>query len=710
MKGPYGGKKREGNTTPSNGANRNGTGNHAGSGFFETEETTKAFNDRLNYLLVNSIGSEAVVTVTTGVKYKGLLTACNPDSANGIDVVLKNAKVIDKNFAVDQVTAELSENLVIKGEDVAELGLPNVEFGNDERSGFTLETASETIEDKKPEVDVKPETKVETSNESRATPKVERSEDFTVAPVRTTSNSEFKTDTDISGNKTEIKERKLQKWVPDGQEAFDIDEGLEDSKESWNQFAVNEEKFGIKSTFDEHLYTTRINKSNPNYNQRLKEADKIAKDIESQGSSGNIHLAEERGLVVDDSGIDEEDKYSGVDRRGDELLAQLKLNAKSMPTKARKYVPPTLRNQPHNNDPAIISSRAAGVPPPSNTSKPQETVSSEIKQPSQPAPKRNQLDELKEFSEKFKVPYDMPEEVKSMFKKSNENSPQSAQAALKLNPSLPPKPVSTSPVGATAATGTSRNGRASRGSTPSIGKADLKKVSGRVVQGQTPISSPSSGRHSNIPRRRNISQGSFLGSKGPQACKKDFASSFNMFLKGKETFEEVKKPGMVFVIEKPYFTAPTWMSTVEQSYKALFPDERSAMQRSQMRMQQRNMNGMPNAAAGSPQMMGMPGMMMGVPMGPNNSHNPYMMAPNGGNNMGGMYMPFQPPGFYPPVMQMMGMGEDRGAASPPANVGSPFNYTQAMQFQPMMGSGTYRPDFHNRHRVGRGERDASTQR
>ncbi|SCU79456.1 LAFA_0B03224g1_1 [Lachancea sp. 'fantastica'] len=750
MKGTrtYNGKKRDGSGGSSNGNHRSGTGNHTGIGFYETEDTTRSFNDRLNYLLINSIGSDALVTVTNGAKYQGLLTACDPTGSNGVDVVLQRARLVEDNFAAEQLASDLIENLVIKGDDVAELQLQNVEFNAEEKPRDVSDEAFETSKqpkeatsagvpteiktdpesgkeigkevkkeiqlEKMPEREVKPEVKSEVKSEVKPEVKSEVKPQARAPQASQAHNAPrsvepakhaFKTDTDISGNKSEVKERKLERWVPEPHEEFALGDALEDSKESWNQFAVNEEKFGITSTFDEHLYTTMINKNDPKYNERLREADRIAKDIESQGSSGNVHLAEERGLVTEDSGVDEEDKYSGVDRRGDELLAQLKMNSKSIPTKAKKYVPPTLRHQPHNNDPAIISSRAAGVPPPPPAE------AQEV--PSGSHPKRNQLDALKEFSEKFKVPYDMPEEVKTMFKKESETSPRTAQTALKVNLSLPPKPTSTPTVvqGNVAIT---RGSRTSRGSTPLAGKAELKKNGTRGPQGQTPVSSPSASRHANITRRRNVSHGSFLGSKKPQSHKKDFATSFNMFYKAKEVFDAEKNQGKgpaTIVFEKPYFTAPTWMGNVEQSYKSLFPDERAAMHRSQLKMQQRSMGALSNA--GSPHMMGMPGMMMGMPMGPGSSNNPYMMAPGANGNM---YMPFQPPAYYPQMMHMMPMGEDRNSASPPParNVSSPhpgpgfvaaggpphpstpmspFNYSQALQFQPMMGSGSFRQNF-----------------
>lgn len=77
----------------------------------------------------------------------------------------------------------------------------------------------------------------------------------------------------------------------------------------WDQFAENERLFGLKSNFDENIYTTKLDKSHPLYQQREAQAARIAKEIESQIVK-NAHVAEERGAVwVDDSGMDEEDKY-----------------------------------------------------------------------------------------------------------------------------------------------------------------------------------------------------------------------------------------------------------------------------------------------------------------------------------------------------------------------------------------------------------------
>lgn len=122
----------------------------------------------------------------------------------------------------------------------------------------------------------------------------------------------FKTDTDISGNQA-IRERDLQPWQPD--EGAETGLGIEDTPrnkgQDWDQFEVNERLFGVKSDFDENIYTTTLDRSHPDFPRLEAEATKIAAQIEGQSTSGlNAHVAEERGLnVVDDSGMDEEDKW-----------------------------------------------------------------------------------------------------------------------------------------------------------------------------------------------------------------------------------------------------------------------------------------------------------------------------------------------------------------------------------------------------------------
>jgi PAB1-binding protein PBP1 len=79
---------------------------------------------------------------------------------------------------------------------------------------------------------------------------------------------------------------------------------------AWDQFAVNERQFGIKTTYDENLYTTAIDKSHPQYKERLARAEKAAKEIEGSAAI-TAHHAEERQMDFagsNDAGGDEEEK------------------------------------------------------------------------------------------------------------------------------------------------------------------------------------------------------------------------------------------------------------------------------------------------------------------------------------------------------------------------------------------------------------------
>jgi LsmAD domain len=76
----------------------------------------------------------------------------------------------------------------------------------------------------------------------------------------------------------------------------------------WNQFRANEELFGLKPRFDEHMYTVRIDRNSEHYKKYAKEAEQIAHEMDS-AISMNIHVEEERGRIAD---LDEDEKYGSV--------------------------------------------------------------------------------------------------------------------------------------------------------------------------------------------------------------------------------------------------------------------------------------------------------------------------------------------------------------------------------------------------------------
>lgn len=116
----------------------------------------------------------------------------------------------------------------------------------------------------------------------------------------------FRTDTDISGN-TAFRERTLQKWEPstDAKAHLSLDSSGQSS--GWDQFAANERLFGVRSDYDENLYTTTIDRNHPEYAQRAALAEKKAREIETS-TALNAHVREERNQsAAGDKDVDEED-------------------------------------------------------------------------------------------------------------------------------------------------------------------------------------------------------------------------------------------------------------------------------------------------------------------------------------------------------------------------------------------------------------------
>jgi hypothetical protein len=83
----------------------------------------------------------------------------------------------------------------------------------------------------------------------------------------------------------------------------------------WDQFALNKEKFGVNSTFKEELYTTKLDRSAPDFDEKLRKAEEIAQQIR-RAETTNIHLKEERGQELERD-YDEELLYGAVVRESD---------------------------------------------------------------------------------------------------------------------------------------------------------------------------------------------------------------------------------------------------------------------------------------------------------------------------------------------------------------------------------------------------------
>ena len=72
-----------------------------------------------------------------------------------------------------------------------------------------------------------------------------------------------------------------------------------ESTGAWDQFAENKRLFGVSSSFDENVYTTRLQKPmTAEDRRREREAEWIARVIVSERCSNPL-LVEERGQAVD---------------------------------------------------------------------------------------------------------------------------------------------------------------------------------------------------------------------------------------------------------------------------------------------------------------------------------------------------------------------------------------------------------------------------
>lgn len=135
----------------------------------------------------------------------------------------------------------------------------------------------------------------------------------------TNSNSSFETDTRISNKPTRRtkpgnKDRSLRKWTEHSNTSLEQSLESPHNQSNWDQFATNERLFGVKTTYDENLYTIAIDKTSQDYLKLEKEAGKIASEIMS-GRKESVHSDHE----VDYS--DEEEKFSSVIRHEEEKIS-----------------------------------------------------------------------------------------------------------------------------------------------------------------------------------------------------------------------------------------------------------------------------------------------------------------------------------------------------------------------------------------------------
>ncbi|KAK7335854.1 hypothetical protein VNO80_27946 [Phaseolus coccineus] len=231
-------------------------------------------HDRLVYLTTCLIGHQVEVQVKNGSTYSGVFHATNTDKDFGI--ILKMARLTKDGSSRGQksgaefVSKPPIKILVIPAKDLVQVTAQDVAIARD---GLPNESHHDM-------------------------------------------HQEIMVDSLISQSRHVELGRELKPWVPDEDDPQCPElENIFDGhwNRGWDQFETNEALFGVKSTFDEELYTTKLEKG-PQTRELEKQALRIAREIEGEETQ-DLHLAEERGFHLHgDFDIDEETRFSSVYR------------------------------------------------------------------------------------------------------------------------------------------------------------------------------------------------------------------------------------------------------------------------------------------------------------------------------------------------------------------------------------------------------------
>ncbi|CAN1286730.1 Polyadenylate-binding protein-interacting protein 4 [Linum perenne] len=283
--------------------------------------------DRLVYLTTCLIGLPVEVQLKDGSIYSGTCYTTNVEKEFAI--VLKMARltldVLHRGSKPEYISKAPSKTLIIPGKDVAQVIAKDIPI--------TVDGLSNELQN-------------------------ERHHDILIDSI-------------ISRSHNVDPERELEPWVPDGDDLQcpELENIFDGSwNRGWDQFETNKMLFGVKSTFDEELYTTKLEKG-PRMRELEREATRIAREIEGEETQ-DLHLAEERGINVgDDFDIDEETRFSsvyrgrGVDDSGydeDEDILLDKQNTETFGDVSAPFTAKTDLTRAKSNDTAgVLSSSSA---------------------------------------------------------------------------------------------------------------------------------------------------------------------------------------------------------------------------------------------------------------------------------------------------------------------------------------------------------------
>ncbi|XP_024531843.1 polyadenylate-binding protein-interacting protein 4 isoform X3 [Selaginella moellendorffii] len=285
--------------------------------------------------------------------------------------------------------------------------------------------------------------------------------------------NELLTDSFISQNRRDT-ERELKPWKPDSEAPrnLGLDTTFQNSwNRNWDQFETNKALFGVETTFDEELYTTKLEKG-PQTREREREASRLAREIEGD-STRNNHLAEDRGVSdAELDTLDEESRFSSVlrshtegDGEDDHHKAANSWNEEtfgsvsgstesnvSTPTAVERPLQDSSQQVPATSSPRSSASASdAGLQALNlNTSVSEEVLRDfrDFKETTKKG-KKDQVNELKHFSENFKErtvkDFDgrLPKSSSAAAKLSDDLRPGDAKPSL---PTISPPPASALPI------------------------------------------------------------------------------------------------------------------------------------------------------------------------------------------------------------------------------------------------------------------------
>nr|GME10161.1 polyadenylate-binding protein-interacting protein 3-like isoform X1 [Ipomoea batatas] len=248
--------------------------------------------DRLVYITACLIGHQVEVQMLDGSVFSGILHAT--DTVQDFGIVLKMARLIkDSSHGPKSNSQSLSKTpsktFIIPSKELVQITAKDVPVTSD---GFKYDLQQEAQLD-------------------------------------------LMTDSCISQSRHVEVGRELERWVPDSDapECPELDNIFDGPwNRGWDQFQANETLFGVKSTFDEELYTTKLERG-PQTRELEREALRIAREIEGE-ETRDLHLAEERGQQHHGHlEIDEETRFSsvfrGVDDSGNDDCEEILLDSRN---------------------------------------------------------------------------------------------------------------------------------------------------------------------------------------------------------------------------------------------------------------------------------------------------------------------------------------------------------------------------------------------